>query len=119
MSEYAFEWEQAAMRGDPMPDGLPLEEQLAFQALAHLYARFRLHKITREAGREEKGKILSELERNRRRVHTQENLVRCSVEMVRAVESAANTYAGERTVEHADRLYEALYRVPPGKKVET
>lgn len=114
MPEFAVDWEQSAMRGEPMPEGLPLEEQLAYQAMAYLYARFRLKAVTREMGAEEKGRILYELERNRRLLQVKKNLVRCSVEMVRAVEAAANSYSRERTVENGDRLYEALYKVPPG-----
>ena len=44
--------ERAAMHGKPMPDGLSLIDQVYFQGLAYLYARFRAGMITREQGSE-------------------------------------------------------------------
>lgn len=114
MSELKFLWERQAMAGDEMPDGLPLEEQLAFQALAHLYGRFRLKLLTREDGSKEKGKIAHQLDIDRRRLQVHEGLVGKSAELFKAVESAASQYAKDRTLENADRLYKAVYGMLPG-----
>ena len=47
-----------------------------------------------------------------------ERVVQHSVEMLKAVELAANAYAKERTLENADRLYQAIYGVEaPGSYV--
>lgn len=112
MSEFKFAWEAAAMRNDPMPDGLPLEEQKAFQALGHLYARFHLNQITREDGSREKGMIVHSVYAERQNRIVRERLSAHSAQMFKAVESAANAYAKERTLENADRLYEAIYGLP-------
>ena len=52
-----FEFERAAMNGDPMPHGLALEDQMAYQALARLYARYRAGYIARQDGAREKRQI--------------------------------------------------------------
>ena len=54
--------ERLAMKGEEMPDGLDYPEQVLFQSLALLYARYRKEYITREAASKEKRKILVEYE---------------------------------------------------------
>lgn len=34
---FSFSWERDAMRGDAMPEGLPLYDQAAYQAMRYLY----------------------------------------------------------------------------------
>lgn len=115
MADYAFSWERAAMDGEPMPRGLPLEEQLAFQAVAHLYARYQLKVITRDDGSREKGEIVYQLGLNRRKLRTQEKLIKHSAALFRAVELSASEYAKNRTLENADEMYRALYGFFPGR----
>ena len=43
-----FVWEKEAANQEPMPDGLPLAEQRAFQVVATLYARFYEKAISKE-----------------------------------------------------------------------
>ena len=100
-----YEWESAAVRGDSMPDGLPVEEQLAFQAMALLYARFWLNQISREKGSAEKGKIVYQTELLKRKLQTKEQLVKRSAEFFLQVEKAANQYAEDRTPENAENLW--------------
>ena len=50
-------FERAALRGDPMPEGMALYEQAAFQALRGLYALYRRGGISREDAAREKEKI--------------------------------------------------------------
>ena len=52
------ELERIAMRGGPMPAGLTLPNQVYFQGLSYLYARFRAGFIDRDCGSAEKGKML-------------------------------------------------------------
>lgn len=56
-----FTWERAAASGEPMPTCLPTAEQNAFQAMAHLYARFNAKAITKEQAATEKGRIKASL----------------------------------------------------------
>lgn len=96
-----------------MPDGLPLVDQLAYEAMAHLYARYRAKQISRAQGTAEKGRILYELERNRRQLNVDTSLAKSAAEMFVRVEFAASRYAKQRTLEHADELYAAIYRMRP------
>ena len=47
-----------------------------------------------------------------------EKLVQSCVERTVRIESAANAYAKDRTLENADKLYKALYGMEPTKKEE-
>ena len=52
--------ERLAMKGEEMPDGMDYPEQVLFQSLALLYARYREKHISREDAKKEKGKLLDE-----------------------------------------------------------
>ncbi len=52
-----FRWEEIASREGPMPDGLCLSEQRAFQAMVLLYRRFNTKAITPEQASVEKRQI--------------------------------------------------------------
>lgn len=64
------------MENAEMPDGLSSEEQMAWQAVAHLYGRYRLKLITRETGHVEKGKIKYALELRKRQADMDRRLAR-------------------------------------------
>ena len=50
MSEvFEFPWERAAMRGDEMPEGLSLPDQLAYTALRNVYHAYYNKIISRDA----------------------------------------------------------------------
>lgn len=59
---YAVPYEKQAQMGEQMPDGLDYPDQVLYQALSHLYARYRIKSITREQAQEEKTKLLDEYE---------------------------------------------------------
>lgn len=118
MAELNFPWERDAMNNEPMPDGLPLEEQMAYQALAALYGRYRLKLITRDQGHEEKGRIIYALDLRRRQEDANRKLTKQTADMFRNIEGAANAYAKNRTLENADRLYQVIYgMIPKGGEV--
>lgn len=100
------------MRGDEMPDGLPVPDQLCFIGLRSLYAQVRHGTISRDAGSREKGRMLHEKYLLEQKLRTKERIAQRSAELFRTVECAANRYAKDRTLENADALYEAIYRVP-------
>lgn len=52
-----YTWEIAAKRNEPMPDGLSLTEQMAFQALAELAARYKLGAVSAEQAKRERQEI--------------------------------------------------------------
>lgn len=52
-----FIWEKEAANQEPMPDGLLLAEQKAFQVISALYARFYAKMITKEQAAMDKQKL--------------------------------------------------------------
>lgn len=56
-----FVWEKEAANQEPMPDGLPLAEQRAFQVVATLYTRFYEKAISKEQAAQDKQKAKAEL----------------------------------------------------------
>lgn len=118
MGELRLPYERAAMRGEEMPDGLALPDQLCFLGLRTLYAQARQGIISREVGSREKGRLLHQREVQIQKLRTKENLVASACSMLQNTEQAANRYAKDRTLENADALYETIYRVPVTKKTE-
>lgn len=117
MADMAFTWERLAMDGAEMPEGLSLEEQLAFQAMAHLYARFNMKVIDRERGHIEKGRVKHALECRQRNADMSRRLTEKHVKLLKDLEGAACEYAKTRTLEEADRMYQVVYGMLPGGKV--
>lgn len=111
MPDYTYPYERAAMRGDPMPDDLDIVDQLTFLSLRELYSQVRAGKIDRETGSQEKGKLRYQHDLWEGRLRLKERLAQHSVDMFKAVEGAANAYAKDRTLENADRIYKALYKM--------
>ena len=96
MAEFAFAWERTAMEGGDMPDNLSPAEQCAFQALAHLYARFRLKVISREEGHLEKGKIIYATEKQIKADRAASDLAAWQADLCRNIEAAQNRYMRAR-----------------------
>ena len=89
---YTFPWERSAMEGSEMPGGLTTCEQQAWQAVAKLYARFRLKVITREQGHAEKGKIKYALEQQQKADKSAAELAQWHADLRRNIEGAQNRY---------------------------
>lgn len=95
-----FPWEQAAIRGDEMPDGLSYPDQILFLGLRMLYAQKRAGIINRDTAVVEKKKLLDEY-----RVYTfREKMGDEWVEQIRLTEIARAEYRKNRTLENADKL---------------
>lgn len=114
MADLKFPWEIQAMDGEEMPDGLPLEEQMAYQAVANLYGRYRKGLITRERGSIEKGRIAHALSGSKSKADMSRKLAEHHARLLKDLEGAANDYAKSRTLEAADRMYQVIYGMLPG-----
>ena len=112
---YSFPWEQAAMHGDPMPDGLCVYEQAAFQAVRGLYRSYHEKAIDREAAGKEKQKIRKALDAEIENVKYQDGLAKHRADMFKRVESANSAYrlSGSHTPE-ADRLSDTILGLERG-----
>lgn len=95
-----FPWEQAAIRGDEMPDGLSYPDQILFLSLRMLYAQKRAGMINREIAVIEKKKLLDEY-----RVYSfREKMGNEWVEQICLTELARAGYRKNRTLENADKI---------------
>ena len=91
-----------------MPDGLSLEDMSAYQFLVLLYERYHRKQIAREQAAEEKGKMLSELDRRKRSAAFESKLMLYHSQQTIAAEGALNAYRKDRTLENADHLCNVL-----------
>lgn len=110
--------EYAAMNNEPMPDGLRLPDQMYFQGLAWLYARYHARQISREQGQIEKQKLVVARDRLARESESVIRMSQYYAETYKTLAQSSIKYAKERTVEAADAMYEALYSVPLPKTDE-
>lgn len=108
--------ERIAMRNDPMPDNLSFQDQVLYQGLRYLYRQFKSGTITREQGAKEKKALLLEHSKIAQEVNYITQYSKYYANVYSALGQSATAYAKERTLEHADALYEALYHVPPVQK---
>lgn len=97
-------YEAQAQRGEEMPSGLNYPDQLMYQALALLYARYRLKLITREQAQIEKKKLLE----NYRIYQYQWEMGDHWAEIIKATDLARCEYRKNRTLENADKLVKCI-----------
>lgn len=100
----ALPYEKQAQRGDEMPKGLNYPDQLMYQALALLYARYRLNLITREQATIEKKELLD----NYRIYQFQWDMGDKWVDVIKATDLARCAYRKNRTLENADNLVKCI-----------
>ncbi len=100
-----FIYENEAKAGAPMPDGLTMAEQMYYQSLALLSARFRFGNISAEDSIKEKKK----LEQKFLSMKAKERYVSAGVMLWADVESAAIAFGKEQTIENAYKMHEAIY----------
>lgn len=103
-----FPFEKDAEQGNPMPDGLSLPDQLAYQFLVNLYDRLRRGVITRDQAAEEKGKMTYQHSVSNNILNSYQIMGRYWSDMRKALEAAQIAYQKNRTLENADRLSAAL-----------
>lgn len=112
MKEFAFE--RAAMRGDPMPDGLTGAEQLLFQGLSLLYARLHMGAIDRDMARREKVKLVQQYEN----AAFDYALWARTAALWKTLEAPMAAFREKSSVENAKRCMELLYGVTIAWKEE-
>lgn len=103
-----FPFEKDAEQGNPMPDGLSLPDQLAYQFLVNLYDRLRRGVITRDQAAEEKGKMTYEHSTSNNILRSYQTMGSYWAGLRKGLEAAQIAYQKNRTLENADRLSAAL-----------
>lgn len=115
MTDYTLDQlEDMAIRQDPVPELNSQAQILLYQSLRNLYWYARQSGITREQGRLEKQRILDSYRINK----FLEELNEDTQTMWKRIEQAACAYRMAPSVELADKLMKALYRVESVKPVE-
>lgn len=110
--------ERAAMKNEPMPDGLKFYDQMYFQALRYLYLQYHAQQISREQGTKEKQKMKVARDRLARESESVLAYSKYYADTYATLSRHSIAYAKERTLEHADAIYEALYHTPAIKSNE-
>lgn len=100
--------EEQARRGDPMPDGLHLYDQQAYQALVLLYARYYRKEIPREQASLEKQKIRIALQAAYESDNFRDNLCFYHEKLNRMTETAKTLCRKDPTPENAIKLCDVL-----------
>ena len=103
-----FPFEREAANGEPMPDGLDLPDQFAFQFLANMYARIRNGSLTREQAAIEKGKMTHKHSTAKNILDGSSVMGKFWADLRKETERAQIQYRKNRTLENADALSAAL-----------
>ena len=103
-----FPYEREAEQGEPMPDGLALPDQLAFQFLRSMYRDIRSGWSSREQAILEKGQMTHSYNKAKGEMDNWSKMGGYWAKKYKAVESAQSAYLKNRTLENADRLSAAL-----------
>ena len=101
---FTFPWEQAAMRGDEMPDGLSLPDQMAYTAMRNIYNAYHKKIISRDVAAAEKRKVRKEYEQSVKEVNFQKKLAYFRSELSRKTEIASTDFRKNPTIEGAIRI---------------
>lgn len=109
MSEkWSFPWEREAARGEEMPDGLPLVDQMAYTALRNIYERFHERRTEREQAAREKRLVVREWQRAKDREAFDRRLSYHHVRLIRATERANCVCRKDPSPENALMLCNAI-----------
>lgn len=108
-----LDYEKEAYRGENVPKGLDMLDTFAFISLRHIYAQLRRGDITRSQAEHDKGQLCYELDKAKRTVAVERRMAEQSSAMFKNIEGAANAYGREKTLENADKLYAAIYKLSP------
>ena len=108
------ELEDMAIRQDPLPELQSQAQVLLYQSLRNLYWYARQSGVSREQGAMEKQRILDSYRVNKFLEDLQESTNR----MWKQIDIASAEYRKNPSVENADRLMKAIYRVERVKPVK-
>lgn len=93
-------------------------ESEMYYLLCNLYAAYRHGGLSAEEGARRKEAILNNFWSRKKEDDFRTTMAQHYAEQNARIESAANAYAKNRTLENADKLYKAIYGMEPTKKEE-
>lgn len=101
------------MRGEELPDGLSLPDQMPYTALRNTYRAYYDKTISRDAAAAEKQRIRLAWERAVSRAAFDQRLTTYHVKVIRETEAAKNAFRKDPTPANALRLCDAMDGLPP------
>lgn len=101
---YEFPWERAAMRGDELPDGLDLADQMAFTSLRHIYFLYRHKTISRDRASAEKQRVRKEWSMCKKSLEFTEKTAAFRTKMLNSTEKARMECRKKPSPENALKL---------------
>ena len=102
------ELSRLAYSGTPPDSAMPYEWLLWYR-LRDIYSKVRDGAMSKASGAEQKEQAVNQYK-------TDKTMYDASVQLWTRIEDASVRYAMEHTIEAADGLYEALYRMKPGMR---
>lgn len=96
------------MRGEEMPDGLSLPDQLAYTALRNIYHAYRNKIISRRTATAEKNKIRYQHNTLVNTLAFQDKMCSHHVRVTKETEGAKNNFRKNPTVENGMRLCDVM-----------
>lgn len=105
---YEFPWERQAMRGEELPEGLSLVEQMAYIALRHIYWQHGQQMISREQAAREKQKLRRTYEMASETLARYEKMLAQQAKVYKETELARSRVRHDPTPENALALCTAI-----------
>ena len=102
-----FPWEQQAINGEPLPDGLGYAEKVLYLGLRSLYFQVRNKFIPRETAIIEKKKLLEDFRLNK----FNEEMFEEDSKIWAKISGPVVEYTNAPSIEKADKILELLYGV--------
>lgn len=107
-SGYEFPWEQAAMKGEELPDGLGAVDQMAYITLRAIYWQYKQQAVSREQAVKEKQKLRRIYQMAIDTVEFSEKMIRHSSRLFKETERAKSACRKTPTAENALALCDAI-----------
>lgn len=103
-----FSWEEKAMNGEPMPDGLSLFDQAAYTAVRNIYAAYREGRLSKEAGSSEKKMVKRKYDQAKENEAFRNKIDIYHIKLHKQIEKAVTAVRKDPSPENALRLVDVL-----------
>ena len=120
MEQTTYPWERAALYGNPLPDGLGLEEQMAYTSLRNTVYAFHAGRLSEEQAAQEKRLLVAEYRARAEKREFENRVTAYHVRLIRATEGAKTACLKNPTPENIRRLVRVMDGIErPAQKEET
>lgn len=116
--KFSFPWEHSARRGDEMPEGLSLPDQMAYTAMRNVYWSFSRKIINRDAAAAEKQRIRREYEQRKTEWDFWVELAKHQYSVNMATEAAKTACRKDPTPENVNFLIDVMDGIKKVRNME-